>query len=60
MRIKRFIATYRILRMIKKMKDVRGTFEVRHGIKRLKFVANARQAAPIIRGFIISVEKEIS
>lgn len=60
MRIKKFIITYRILKILRKHRNERGTWALRYGIRRLKFVANAPQASRIIRGFIRSVEKEIN
>ena len=64
MKIRGFLKTYRFIRLIKKYKNVRGTWKLVYPHKGLRydleFVANAKQAQKIIKGFIKSVKKEIN
>lgn len=60
MKLRGFIKTYRFIKIIRKNKDERGTWRLVYpygGMRyNLKFVANVKQAAGIIKGFIKSVE----
>lgn len=50
----------KIIKILRKYKDERGTWRIVYEGRYLQFVANGYQAPQIIRGFIKSVEKEIN